>query len=295
MMRHTILVGAAASVAAVDPKYAVNLTMFHVNGANYSGIANMDTGDAAGDAFFALRSVYVPMECSDPNHSPFTPDCNNPEVVGEDLTVTEVVVTVDSRFGNYSACNVCVNNTVPFTKNTPCIDGDYVCVCGSFPDMTTHCPPTVGMKDLSGGINFGPKPKKGDPKYTWWLSNLVERVQGIWYSMPAAGECKDDSAPGDCYWKIVETKRRVYQSCQEKHIFSNITAENAQCFSSCPEPTNTTSNCFIDCFFSTILGQDSGLQNVTGQEGQGWSKEKIVSLWSSSVTNGPLHGGCPGV
>ena len=39
--------------------------------ANYSGIANMDTGDAEGDTFFALRSVYLPVECKSQDHHHF--------------------------------------------------------------------------------------------------------------------------------------------------------------------------------------------------------------------------------
>ena len=52
---------------------------FSVNPRNYSaqGIAEMDTGDALGDFYFAGRSVCAPMECAT---DPKSHDCTNPEV-----------------------------------------------------------------------------------------------------------------------------------------------------------------------------------------------------------------------
>jgi hypothetical protein len=57
---------ATGALAAIDPQYAKNLTLYHVNEANYTkgDIVNMNTGDLAGDAVFALRSRYLPIECA---------------------------------------------------------------------------------------------------------------------------------------------------------------------------------------------------------------------------------------
>jgi hypothetical protein len=103
---------ATGCFAAIDPKYAINLTLYHVNQVNYTrgDITNMNTGDLAGDAVFALRSRYLPIECAgwkpgpDPTHT--HPDCGNPEAAATDLAVTKMTVEVDSRFGSYGACNV---------------------------------------------------------------------------------------------------------------------------------------------------------------------------------------------
>lgn len=42
--------------------------------------------------------------------------CDNPETFSNDLTITKVVLEVDSDFGEYGECNVCDNGTVPFTN-----------------------------------------------------------------------------------------------------------------------------------------------------------------------------------
>ena len=113
-----------AAVRSTDPKYAKNFTFYHVNPGNYSGLINMDAADVGGDAFFAMRSYYVPMEC---NHTSSHPslDCVNPEVTSDNLTVTEVLVEVDTRWGPYGKCNVCIGGHVPFGE-VDCTDGDYV-------------------------------------------------------------------------------------------------------------------------------------------------------------------------
>lgn len=285
----TSIVVALITSNSVDPKFAKNLTLYHVNEANYSGIANMDTGDAAGDAFFSLRSVYLPIECASSAGHRYSGDCDNPEIVGDKLTITEVVVQVDSRFGNYSECNVCVNSTVPFTHDVPCTDGDYVCVCGDFRNLTTHCPPTVGIEQPSSVFNRF-KPNIFSPNYEWWLVNLVRRLTGYWYSTPASGQCKSsDPASTPCFWEVMATKRKVSKNCQQKYIFSKVTAANQQCFNSCDQPSNTTSTCFIECFYTTILGEHSNHKYSTG----GMTQEQIVDLWTFAIANDETKGGCP--
>lgn len=275
----------------VDPKFATNLTVFHVNEFNYSGIANMDTGDNAGDAFFSLRSIYLPIECTNKSTNSshhFAGDCDNPEVVGSKLTVTEVVVTVDSRFGNYSECNVCVNSTVPFTTNVSCIDGDYVCVCGDFSNLTTNCPPTVGVESPASVFNRFPI-QPDSPNWSWWTRNLVDRLDGRWYSTPSSGECDDTDKP--CYWSLVQTNRRILKSCQDAYIFSQVEKRNPSCWNGCPQPTNTTSDCYIGCFFSTLLGPDSDHRNST----VGMTAAEIVGIWTYPVVNDETKGGCPDI
>jgi len=281
-----LVLSSLAIAGDVDPKHAKNLTFYHVNEPNYTGISNMDTGDARGDALFSLRSIYLPIECSDTTTKHFSGDCANPEVVGDKLTVTEVVVEVDSRFGNYSECNVCTNSTVPFTRNQTCTDGDYICVCGSFYNLTTDCPPTVGVESPSEVFEKFPMPKHAK-NYNWWLINLAERIDGKWYSMPAAGQCDDSAKP--CTWRLVESKRRVLKSCQDEYIFDQINKINPTCFSTCPQPKNSTSTCFIECFYSTLLGVNSDKGKSTG----GLSQEQISDMWKFPVVNDERKGGCP--
>jgi hypothetical protein len=110
----------ASSVSAIDPAYAVNITIYHVNAATYGAApVNMNTGDALGDMYFDLRSVDIALECAHPSAST-AHDCDNQEVVATDLAITKLVLEVDSRYGGYGRCNVCVNGTdhhVSFSSN----------------------------------------------------------------------------------------------------------------------------------------------------------------------------------
>ena len=96
----------------------------------------MNTGDAEGDLYFDLRSVYTPLECAHP--SPYTAvrqslprpgrfffsqrrrcpsvlqhDCDNIEVTAPDLAITKLVLEVDSRWSDYGRCNICGPNGEP--------------------------------------------------------------------------------------------------------------------------------------------------------------------------------------
>ena len=44
----------------------VNKTLYRITPRNYTGITNLDTGDAAGDSFFGLYEMSAPVVC---NHS----------------------------------------------------------------------------------------------------------------------------------------------------------------------------------------------------------------------------------
>jgi hypothetical protein len=46
---------------AIDPNYALNLTVYHINQLKFTGLTNMNSGDARGDLFFFLRSSSWPV------------------------------------------------------------------------------------------------------------------------------------------------------------------------------------------------------------------------------------------
>ena len=90
-------------VPAVDPRYATNITVFHVNPHRFGAIPiNMDTGDATGDLFFDLLEVLIaPLACANhtpspsPHHHHHGPDpCVNPEAVGSNLMVNKGTLEV---------------------------------------------------------------------------------------------------------------------------------------------------------------------------------------------------------
>jgi hypothetical protein len=68
-----LAVAAAAAAIAPAPRTTQNLTVYRVTPHNYSGLANMNSGDAAGDAYFALYELTFPLYCKQmPNDSSCT-------------------------------------------------------------------------------------------------------------------------------------------------------------------------------------------------------------------------------
>lgn len=117
-----------ASTSALDPAHAEKITVYHVNPGHFPPIpVNMDTADVLGDMFFDMRSKALSIECA---QDPRSHDCTNPEVTAPDLTVNKLILEVDSRYGQYGRCNVCVNGTDGHGDND-CTDGVYVCDCSS--------------------------------------------------------------------------------------------------------------------------------------------------------------------
>ncbi len=97
---------ARAAAGRVVPEHAVNLTMYHVGPSTHRGLANVNSGDAAGDAFFMLRAAGLPWLCSNSSGlKDETFDCRDVEQSGGDLLVSEFVIEADSRFSGYAECN----------------------------------------------------------------------------------------------------------------------------------------------------------------------------------------------
>ena len=110
-------------------------------------IKSQNTGDARGDLFFDLRSVDLPIECAHPT-SRTAHDCDNAEVVSNDLVITKLILEVDSsKYGQYGRCNVCVNGTDHHGNNT-CKDGVYSCACGGF-RAPAPCNASVGKMNVT--------------------------------------------------------------------------------------------------------------------------------------------------
>ena len=76
------------------------------------------------------------------------------------------------------------------------------------------------------------------------------KTGGTWYSTPAAGEGK--------YWKVLQTIKQVNKTCADKILWSAIRTKNPDCFNGCAQPTNTTTDCNIECFYATLIGPGAG-------------------------------------
>lgn len=101
-MRASLLLG----VFAVGAAKTVNLTLYRITPRNYTGVTNMDTGDAAGDAFFGLYELSFPVLCADPSFRRGT-GCHNVPILSipHFNVYTKNIIEADARFGDYSECN----------------------------------------------------------------------------------------------------------------------------------------------------------------------------------------------
>jgi hypothetical protein len=81
-------------------------------------------------------------------------------------------------------------------------------------------------------------------------AELAAKLNGTWYSTQAAGECPDGAAvPGDgsCWWRVVEITRTVNATCVNNNLIDSVKHTNPSCWTGCPQPSNTSSTCWVDC------------------------------------------------
>jgi hypothetical protein len=95
-------VAVAAAGVAVARANATSVTLYRITPRNYTGITNLDTGDAAGDAFFGLYEMSAPVVCNGTSQrGASTLLCTNEpllQIPGFNVYI-RVDVEVDDRFG----------------------------------------------------------------------------------------------------------------------------------------------------------------------------------------------------
>jgi hypothetical protein len=290
----------SGTAAQIPSEYAEDITVYHVNPLSDGVIPiNMDTANALGDIFFDFRSKVFPIECGPgappPSHGS---DCKNAEVTAGDLVITKLVLTVDNRFGEYGRCNICVNGSAGGV--TPCTDGEYLCSCG-YSRHEEKCPKTVGVENVTE--HFAPRAgcKQGEKDWECWRNNVCVKTKGIWYSTFASGYCGDGSKPepAGCTWKVKNLTKLVNKTCSDNTVYNYLETYNQEatkCFSSCADSglgpaRNTSSTCWVKCFYTTLLGPDAG---TPGGQVTGVPMEKILAAWEKPfLSSKAAEGGCP--
>ena len=121
------------------------------------------------------------------------------------------------------------------------------------------------------------------------ISPLADLLNGTWYSTQASGECAPGKRPGDgsCWWRTVSNTRTVNSTCVNDNVIATVQATSPDCWKACPQPTNTSSLCWVTCLFATLSG------NATEHKAP-MSKAAILEPFDRSfATNDPSEGGCP--
>jgi hypothetical protein len=309
----------ALAVLSIDPGYAKNITVYHVNEHKYGAIpVNMDTGDALGDMFFDMLEVIMyPVGCPNGTHTPspskFFNPCLNPEAGGEDLMVNKLTLEVDSRYSGYAACNVGLkNNSDPFGGY--CKTDTYCCDCASgsgFHKKKAPCNATLGEENLYESFGkflkagckpsiFQPHPSKIDCYRGNVFGKLNATNHGTWYSSLKQGYCgaadgaasssSAVAAAASCTWRVVRVDKIVQRACHTRVFGSEVGKAAPDCFDGCgDQKTNTSSPCWVDCFYQAALGPDAG---KPGDAGGGLPTEALVAAWQKPFLP-EAEGGCP--
>ena len=119
---------------------------------------------------------------------------------------------------------------------------------------------------------------------------------GNWSSTAAAGQCDPATrgAPAGCSWRMVQEVKRASKTCADVSIGRYVEAsDERKCFESCgaADRTNSSSPCWINCFFSTMLGPNS--TTVIPSPG-GIPIEALFEAWRRPFeSDEAAQGGCP--
>lgn len=263
----------------------------------------MDTGNVLGDLFFDLLEVVIyPLSC--PNGSGSGHECGNPEASG-DLNVNKLTLEVDDRYSGYAKCNICVNGTDE--RGHDCPSGTYFCYCstGGYPGHDVPCNATVGRVDLVDA--FGHYHRHG--RCSVWESRSecyeaaifsklnASDAPAYWYSSQETGYCGGEdggeSATRSCTWRVVSVDKVVTRACHSR-VFGEIVqaTQPPACLDACgAQRSNTSSPCWVDCFYRAAAGPESG--RPLGKVG-GMSLAELSEAWERPFLP-EERGGCPAV
>ena len=227
------------------------------------------------------------MECASKN--PLAGfDCRNPE---ENGTTTNVVsmnrVAIDNRTGTYGSCNV--------NEKT----ATYSCSCPGMP--RSQCNASVGRADVATReMRHQPRGPRIEA-WQWWRVNLAVKTQGNWYSTIPDGECAPPvpsrpppgalaATPGPCYWRLEQAVRTIEAGCLLTRVAEAITLYSPGCFQQCPQPSNISSTCVVECFMSVVLGPNGGKGLISPTDG---IKPGVLEAAWERAFHPVASGGCP--
>ena len=257
----------AAASANVVP---VVFTTYRITPRNYSGLANVDSGNAAGDVYFGLYELALPIICE---NDPSLINCENIPILSIPgfNVYTKSLVEADPRFSAYKGCNPDPRTGVFHCKILGNSSGscwydapqreDFIDVCDA-----GSCRCAAYDADAVGAAtcNMCERNATWHPDTLMWrqVEALGQKLNGTWYSTQAEGECAPGEVVGrECWWRVVRLERNVNATCVNDRVVAAVEAAGEPCFAACgADVANRTSSCWIHCLFSTLVGSMSKAQ-----------------------------------
>ena len=255
-----------------------NLSLVRLTPFNITDLACKNTGDAAGDVFFTLDRIALAEQC---RNEPDNPRCF---LDGSDVYI-DFTVEVDGKFGPYQRCNplhgslsepfyCCQQSAAPCRGERQRSGIEPYCAC----DRQNH---TVGVESI----------EVTHTSRSGWVGAVAKIVGGRWYSTPREGMCQPPHRPGDgsgCTWRVVGVAATKNATCVRERTFQAIYTRGASCFRQCPgwpHSLDWTTECYVHCFQSTVLGNAS-VPPMTQAE--------LVGPFTRALElTDPAEGGCP--
>lgn len=272
------------------------LVVFHIGPRNVSSAsipASMNSGSVRGEMYWDLGWKQEAVECANSSAAPhlYAADClrsgdNFLESQNiSNLVITQVELEIDGRFDQFASC-------VPdeFGRNYRC--SPNTTAVGTW-NLTEITPLSV-----YGNCSSPTDPCRRDnlTRLDFWRFNTWQKIGGQWYSTPARGRCEAGQSVGHagCTWKVSRLVKQVAKECSDRGVFSAVVRRNDDCFGRCPTPQNTSSACFIKCFYETMVGPRAG--DGIGPEyiRGGMSLDELERAWTAPFrTSDASAGGCP--
>ena len=266
-----------------------------------------DYGDAPGDAYYAMRSLLPPLLCETCHNTEPTPDslcvryngisvgtCFSEQATPGVQVARKIQVEVPDRheFGPYGACNP-PEDATPGTMEM-C---EYGCSAAS----------AIANQSIADGIGrerliaheanicseaIG-RSIVGEPNQTsdairalHYDYNLCRLLDGNWYSLGHerfAGQL----------WRNPRLVKAVDADCLMSTLHRTVRdAGGTGCFDSCPDAVNvhgvynTSSLCYIRCFYETLLGPNADSSSYAGG---GMGATAITRAWLAGFEECPEY------
>ena len=90
--------------------------------------------------------------------------------------------------------------------------------------------------------------------------------------------------------------KRANATCVRQNFLNAIAKRGAPCYEGCPQPTNTSSVCYVECMLQTITAATTTNQGNTAVVEVGMTREELLTPFEKAFeTEDPVKGGCPNV
>ena len=275
--------------------------------------AHKDYGSAAGDAYYALRTLIHPLLCP-ACASGGTGDaalcvryngiavgtCFSESATPGPQVARRIIVEVPEplAFGEYGACNPREGT------NSSAEMCEYDCVAAS---AGAGVSPGIGAQRLTEAricndaigrnISSEPQPHRDAIRALQYDYHTCRRLDGWWYSVGSA-----DGA--GTLWRSPRLVKAIDSACQMEVMHRQIqNARGTSCFDACSAtPANatasttgaydTTTPCYTRCFYQTLLGDHGDTNGFVASAG-GMSSEEISAAWLQGFDECPDYADPP--